>query len=253
MKLIGVLLAAGVGSRLLPYTTGIPKPLVPVEMGHGRIKVVIERLIEQAKAAGVTDFIVVVNYKKDAIMDYLGNGSRFGVNVYYCFQETLNGDAGGIFLSKDLLKERFLVLDADNYYEDELVFKKILDAHNKSGAIATVVTTKVTDTSKYAIMKLSPDFEVQDLVEKPMDNPKWTNMAKLGIFVFEPQALTKYDQSIAMREGGEFATTRFLKSLAEKGEKVKAVEISGFFTDIGTWDRYDELIAWINRKNSSKA
>ncbi len=245
----GVFLAAGVGSRLLPYTTGIPKPLVPVEMGNGRIKVVIERLLEQVKRAGVTDAIIIVNYKKDAIMDYLGNGSRFGLNIYYVFQEQLNGDAGGIYLSKSLLTERFMVMDADNYYEDDDVFKKILDYHVKHKAVATVATTHVKDPRKFAIMKTQGDT-VLDLVEKPQEDKKWENMAKLGIFVFEPAVLTKHDQSIAMREGGEFATTQILKNLAAKGELVKCVPIEGFFTDIGTWERYDEFIAWKNKKKS---
>ena len=242
--MMAILLAAGVGSRLQPYTQGIPKPLVPLGFHGGRIKVVAERLLEQVKNSGITDVVFVVNHKKEAIMDYFGNGSRFGVNALYCFQEELNGDAGGIYLLKNHLKETFLVLDADNYYEDDEVFKKVIEYHKKHKASATVAMTKVQDTRKYAIMKVEGD-KVRDLVEKPLENPKWNNDAKLGIFVFEPSALFKFDQNIALSEQGSFSTTQILKSLSQKGNDVRAVKIEGHFTDIGTWDRYQEFQEWL--------
>jgi NDP-sugar pyrophosphorylase family protein len=223
---------------------------VPLSISNGRIKVVIERLLEQLKKAGVRDVIVVVNYKKEALMDYLGDGKRHGMNVWYCFQEDLNGDAGGIYLSKNLLKETFMALDADNYYEDDLVFKKIVDEHKKHKPIATVARTRVEDTRNYAIMKLDGD-NVVDLIEKPMENPKWNNDAKLGIFVFEPE-IFDYDQNVALSETGSFSTTHLLKSLAKKGKKVRAVPISGYFTDIGTWDSYEKFVAWFSKHGGKK-
>lgn len=250
-NMMAILLAAGVGSRLQPYTQGIPKPLVPLGFHGGRIKVVAERLLEQVKAAGINDVVFVVNHKKEAVMDYFGNGSRFGVNILYCFQEELNGDAGGIYLMKDYLKETFMVMDADNYYEDDMVFKKVLDYHKKHESDATVATTKVKDTRKYAIMKLEGD-KVLDLVEKPLENPKWDNDAKLGIFVFEPNVLFKHEQSMALSEQGSFSTTQILKSLSKKGHDVRAVRIEGHFTDIGTWDRYQEFQDWL-LKHGKKA
>ena len=240
-----VVLAAGLGTRLAPYTNGIPKPLVPLSLEGGQIKVVAERLIEQLKRAGVTQVIFIVNHKKEAIMDYFGNGKRFGLTIFYCFQEELNGDAGGVYLSKDLLDGTFIVIDADNYYEDADVFKSIVEFHKKSKATATVATTKVQDTRKFAIMKIEKD-DVKDLVEKPLENPKWNNDAKLGIFVFEPEVF-KLSQNAALNESGTYSTTRLLKSLADKGKIVKALPVKGYFTDIGTWDSYQKFHEWLSK------
>ncbi len=248
--MMAVVLAAGIGSRLHPYTQGIPKPLVPLSIEGGQIKVVAERLLEQLKHAGVTEVIMVVNHKKEAIMDYFGNGKRMGLTIFYCYQEELNGDAGGIYLSKELLKDTFVVIDADNYYEDADVFKKIVEAHKKFKATATVASTKVEDTRRFAIMKVQGD-KVSDLVEKPMENPKWNNDAKLGIFVFEPK-IFKYGQEMALNESGTFSTTKLLKSLADKGEDVRAVPVKGYFTDIGTWDSYSKFHEWL-QKHGGKA
>ncbi len=241
--MMAVVLAAGIGSRLHPYTQGIPKPLVPLSIEGGQIKVVAERLLEQLKRAGVADVVMVVNHKKDAIMDYFGNGKRYGLSIFYCFQEELNGDAGGIYLSGNLLKETFIAIDADNYYEDDDVFKKMAEAHKESKATATVATTKVDDTRKFAILKVE-NGRVLDTVEKPLENPKWGNDAKLGIFVFEPE-IFELGQEAALNESGIFSTTRLLKTLADEGREVRAVPIKGVFTDIGTWDSYQKFHEWV--------
>ncbi|MBI5035718.1 nucleotidyltransferase family protein [Candidatus Micrarchaeota archaeon] len=240
-----VVFAAGAGTRLAPYTHGIPKPLVPVSVGKGRIKVVVERLLEQLKNAGVTDVFMVVNYKKDAIMDYFGDGGRFGLDILYCYQEQLNGDAGGLYLCNRLLTDTFIAIDADNYYGDDDVFKKVLEYHQKHKPTATIATTEVDNVSKYAIVKLDKSGKVLDLVEKPLKS-EWGNNAKLGIYVYEPE-IFKHDQRICLSETGSFSNTQLLKSLIGKGHEVRATKIDGYFTDIGTWDNYEQLINWIGK------
>lgn len=249
VAMFAVVFAAGSGTRLAPYTYGIPKPLVPVSVGKSRIKVVVERLLDQLIRAGVEDVFMVVNYKKDAIMDYFGDGSRFGLNILYAYQEQLNGDAGGLYLCKDHLKDTFFAIDADNYYGDDDVFVNVLKYHEKHGAIATVATTPVENVTKYAILKTAKDGKVLDLVEKPLKS-EWGNQAKLGIYVYEP-GIFKYDQRVCLNESGAFSNTQLLKGLIHKGHDVRSVKIDGYFTDIGTWDNYEALIAFLNGKEKN--
>lgn len=237
-----IIFAAGMGTRLVPYTIGIPKPLVPISMKNG-IKVVIERLIDQIKVAGITEILIVVNYKKESIMDYLGNGSRFGVNIAYLYQEELNGQIGAMNLAKKFIGEdEFLVTDGDNYYGDDELFKKIIEFHKKSNAYATVNAVKVEDARTYAILKEDEKNNLLDIIEKPKEEKYWTNIAKLGIVVLKKEA---FDIPLekTKTEFGDHSITQLLKYLAlEAKEIVKVYNIEGFFTDIGTWDSYDSFI-----------
>lgn len=241
-----IILAAGMGTRLAPYTIGIPKPLVPISMNKG-IKVVIERLIEQLLHAGIKDIFVVVNYKKDSIMDYLGNGSRFGVNIAYIFQETLQGQVDAMYLCRAFIDDDFVVTDGDNYYEDMDIFSSVIEAHKQSKAFATINTTRVANARMFAILKRDNKNNLLDIVEKPKANVYWENLAKLGIIVFDKEIFT-IEKEAAKSEFGDYSTTQLLKHLAKSGKVVKVVDIKGAFTDIGTWDSYEKFMQ-SKRKN----
>lgn len=115
------LLAAGIGARLQPLTDKIPKPLVKV-FGKPLIVHHIEKLVK----AGITNLVINVFYLKQQIIDYLGDGSAFGVNISYSIEDELLDTGGGILNALPLLGDNPFVLLSSDIYSD-YNYKKLLD------------------------------------------------------------------------------------------------------------------------------
>ena len=105
-----MILAAGFGSRMGPLTNHTPKPLL--EVGG---KPLIFWHIEQLKKAGFTDIIINVAYLGQQIIDYLGNGSKYGINIVFSDEQNEGAleTAGGIIKALSLLTDTFLVVNGD--------------------------------------------------------------------------------------------------------------------------------------------
>ena len=103
-----VILAGGKGTRLKPYTTVIPKCLMPI----GDMPI-LEIIIRQLRLYGLEEIIIAVGYLRELIMAFLGNGDRFEVNIEYSKEEQPLGTVGGLSLIKDKLKETFLMINGD--------------------------------------------------------------------------------------------------------------------------------------------
>lgn len=106
-----LILAGGKGTRLRPYTTVLPKPLMPV--GDYPI---LEIIFRQLKHAGVTDIILAVGYMSQLFQAFFQDGSRYGLNVSYSFEDVPLGTAGPIALALDQLDDDFLVLNGVRRY-----------------------------------------------------------------------------------------------------------------------------------------
>lgn len=127
-----VILAGGRGTRLAPYTTILPKPLMPI--GD---KPILDIVIRQLRHYGFTDITLAVGYLAELLMAYFGNGDRFGVNIQYSREEQPLGTAGPIALV-DGLVEPFLVMNGDVL--TTLNFRELMAYHRSSDAIATIAT-----------------------------------------------------------------------------------------------------------------
>ena len=101
-------MAGGKGTRISSVASDIPKPMIKIEG-----KPVLEREIECLKEQGFKDIIITVSHLGNIIIDYFGDGSKFGVNIEYFFEKEPLGNAGALFKLKDKLKEDFLLLNAD--------------------------------------------------------------------------------------------------------------------------------------------
>jgi glucose-1-phosphate thymidylyltransferase len=158
-----IVLAAGKGTRLMPLTLAMPKEMIRVG-----IKPVIEHAIEVLKAGGITDILVVVGRKKEAIMDHLGSGERLGVDIYYRIQETPKGSANAVYHGKDFVgSDDFVVMYGDNYFKPYTAIKNVIKLHETKNADATLLLHPVTDPRRFGIVKLGANGEVLGIVEKP--------------------------------------------------------------------------------------
>lgn len=122
-----VILAGGKGTRLKPYTTVFPKPLMPI--GD---KPILEIIIRQLKSCGLEDIIITVGHLGELIMTFFGDGSQLGVNIKYSKEDKPLGTAGGLGLIKEELKDTFLVVNGDTL--TTLNFSELINCHQRIGA-----------------------------------------------------------------------------------------------------------------------
>lgn len=234
-----VILAAGRGSRLAPYSDILPKPLMPVETKKdGSFVTIIDKMIEQIKLAGVIEFVVVVNYKASLIIEHLKDGSQIGVKIAYVFQSELDGNAGAFYRAQHLVKgDDVIVTDSDNFISNDNVFKSMADLHKAKKASLTVGVCTVENVKKFAIIKTDSNGNALDIFEKPDDASYWGHLAKSGMMILSND-LAQLPRDISVTEKGEYTTTQIVKHCIVNKLPIELHSIDGGFYDIGTWAEY---------------
>ena len=234
-----VILAAGRGSRLQPYSDFLPKALMPIGISPaGSFETIIEKLIRQIRRAGIEEIVVVMNYRAEAIMHCLGDGAAYSTRISYVFQDKLDGNAGAFYRAQHLVAgSPVLVTDCDNDITDDDLFAAMRAAHANSGAACTVAVCEVEDVTKFAIIKTNADGKPVDIYEKPADAKTWGTLAKSGMMIFSAE-LVGLDRSISKSPAGDFTTTAIIKYCLEHDLLVLLHRIETGFHDIGTWSEY---------------
>ena len=232
-----VVLAAGKGTRLKPYSNIIPKALMPIGTDSNCVfYTIIERIIRQLRTADVLEIVVVVNYMADMIQSYLKDGREFGVKISYVFQDVLDGNGGAFYRAQHLVSsDDVIITDCDNFFEDDRIFVKMKETHIRSSSDITVGVSRVRDITKYAIIMLDNEGNPVDIFEKPKNKEKWGNIAKSGAMILSSD-LAKLDRKISMTKNNEYTTTEIVRYCIVHNLNVALHEIS--FTDIGTWNEY---------------
>ncbi|MFP4362722.1 MAG: nucleotidyltransferase family protein [Spirochaetia bacterium] len=236
-----VILAAGKGTRLAPYSDIIPKPLMPIEKDNeGRFGTIISRLAQQIRTAGITEAVIAVNYKAGMILEHMGDGSRFGLKISYVFQEELDGNAGAYYRAQHLVEnEAVLITDCDNFFDDTVI-PLIVKHHYEKKPALTVGTCPVENVKKFAIIKTDKSGKAVDIYEKPKSAEQWGNTAKSGLMVLSPK-IAAMDRAIAQTGSGEYTTTEIISHCIRSNEEIQLFNIQGGFHDIGTWPEYIPL------------
>jgi len=225
----GLIPAAGLGTRLQPITLAIPKELLLI--GN---KAVIEYVIESMKEVGITDITVIVGWRKNAILDYLGSGKRLGVNISYVVQDDRNGLAKAVESGKQLMgDEPFLVVLGDDFFYPKTFLKEILDFHKKQNADATIGVAEIEDPTRHGIIKPGDNNKIEDIVEKPSKEKAPSNLGCMGVYIFEPSI---FDAIKKTKPGfkDEYQITDSIKIMIEEGYKVLYSKINGEHIDVGT-------------------
>ena len=133
-----------------PYTNAIPKELLPVDG-----VAVIEHVIEAFKLADIIDISVVVGWKKNAILDYLGSGKRMGVNLTYVVQDERLGLANAILAGENVIKdESFAIVLGDNFFYPKTFLLDLKKFHMENKADVTLGVVDVEDTTRYGILDI---------------------------------------------------------------------------------------------------
>jgi NDP-sugar pyrophosphorylase family protein len=215
-----IILAGGKGTRLLPYTTILPKPLLPI----GEMPI-LEVILRQMKRAGVNTVILTVGHLSALLRSYFGNGQQWGLDISYSYEEKPLGTAGPISLVQGLDKP-FLVTNGDVLTTLDL--KKMLAFHRQKGGIATIAAHRRQVRIDLGVIRSEADGQVSGYIEKPTN--EYT--VSMGVYVFEPRVL----DYIPVGEYLDFPD--LVLKLIASGEKVYSYTFDGYWMDLGRPDDY---------------
>lgn len=219
-----VVLAGGKGTRLHPYTTVLPKPLMPI----GDVPIV-EVVLRQLARAGFTDVTMATGYLAELMMAYCGDGSKFGVTLEYSREEAPLGTAGPIALV-GRLNDTFLVMNGDLL--TTIDHRAMLAQHRARRATATVATFERKVPIDLGVLKLGDDDRIVDYVEKPT----LEYSVSMGIYLFEPEVLR------FVPRGERLDLPDLVLGLLRAGRTVQAYRHRGYWLDIGRHDDYETAI-----------
>ncbi len=219
-----VILAGGKGTRLMPYTTVLPKPLMPI----GDMPI-LEVVLRQLKAAGVTRVTMAVGHLAELLQAFFGNGKRFGIPIDYSIEEKALGTVGPLTLL-DGLDATFIMMNGDIL--TTLDYRDLLRFHRESGAVCTIATYVRNVKIDFGVIEADDKNMLTGYVEKPNLDYR----VSMGIYVFEPAAL-------AYLEKGEYRDfPDLVKTLIADGKKVASYAFTGYWLDMGRADDYARAI-----------
>jgi NDP-sugar pyrophosphorylase family protein len=224
-----VVLAAGEGTRLRPWTLDRPKVMLDVA---GRP--LLQRHVEWLKPHGVEEFYFNLHYLPEAVTRHFGDGSPFGVKVITSTEETLQGTAGALRAFRPYLDSTFLVHYGDVY--SELDVAKMLAFHREKGAQATLVVHETSHPHDSDIVELGPDARVIAVHHKP-GSDRFGRIGNAACYILEPRAL---DFVPPGPKPADFCQDVFPAMIAA-GEPVYGYDTDEFLMDMGTPDRYEAL------------
>ncbi len=177
-----LILAGGKGERLRPYTEDRPKPMVPVNGTP-----IIEHQIRWLASHGVDHFVLLCGYLHQVIQEYFGDGARWGVSIEYCIEDSPLG-RGGAFkqgFARVPKSEPFVLgTNGDNLNTQDL--RAVLDAHQNSNALVTVMLTQLR--SPYGIATIDEGNRITGFMEKPL-LPFWLNA---GVYVISSECFDRF-------------------------------------------------------------
>ena len=219
-----VILAGGRGRRLTPYTTILPKPLMPI----GDISI-LEVVLRQLKHAGFEEITMAVGYLAELLMAYLGDGSKFGLHISYSREEKPLGTAGPLSLIKGL-DEPFLVMNGDLL--TSLDYQAMWEHHRSGGAIGTLATFQRSVNIDLGVIETNPQGLVTGYIEKPT----YHYTVSTGIYVFDPSVLAFIppDKPMDLPE--------LVSGLLAAGHRIATYPFEGHWLDIGRHEDYGRAI-----------
>ena len=218
-----VILAGGKGVRLRPYTTTLPKPLVPIGDSHA----ILEIILHQLSAYGFRSVTLAINHMGRLIRAFVGDGSQWGMQIDYAEETVPLSTVGPLFGLRDRLPEHFLVMNGDVL--TDLDFGDLLQAHVLSGAPLTVATALRSAKIDFGVLEVT-DAKIVGFTEKP----SLTYRVSMGVYGMSRATIEPYPRGLA------FGFDQLVRDLLQQRRPPACFEFNGYWLDIGRPDDYDE-------------
>ncbi|SAL14036.1 D-glycero-d-manno-heptose 1-phosphate guanosyltransferase [Caballeronia udeis] len=216
-----IILAGGKGTRLRPFTTLIPKPLVPLGGKYS----ILEIVLMQLKKAGFTHVTLAVNHLSNLIMAYFGDGSRLGLKLDYSLEDEPLSTIGPITLIDDL-PENFLVMNGDILCD--LDYRAFFDSHERDGSDVSVSAYQREVKVDFGVLKYDEENRLTAFQEKPV----YHFDVSMGIYCINRRVIE------SLPRGKIYGFDNLMVDGLEKGTKIQIKPFSGYWLDIGRPDDY---------------
>jgi UDP-N-acetylglucosamine diphosphorylase/glucosamine-1-phosphate N-acetyltransferase len=210
-----VVLAAGEGQRLRPFTVTRPKAMLSIAD-----KPILQYIVEALAQNGIRNIVFVVGYRKEQVYDYMGSGEQFGVNITYVTQESQLGTAHALSQVREVAEDEFLVLSGDNLIEAGTIsdFVKVKPQ--------AMLVKRVDNPVRYGVVNIEQG-EVKDIVEKPKE--AGSNIVNTGIYAFTREIFEFTESLLDIPD--------VLNDMIAKGHTINALETDDTWLDIVyPWD-----------------
>lgn len=216
-----VILAGGMGTRLAPYTTVFPKPLMPVG-GRPILELVLRRLRRQ----GIRRTTLAVSYLEELIRAFFGDGAKLGIQLDYYREETPLGTAGVLSMLEDL-PDPCLVMNGDVLTTIDIAAMARL--HHEKKAVMTVATQLREVAIDYGVLEVDGDGDITNYAEKPV----LRYLVSAGINVIGAEAVRM------LRRGERCDVPTLVTRVVERGMRVATYNSGAYWRDIGRTDDYE--------------
>jgi NDP-sugar pyrophosphorylase family protein len=214
-------MAGGYGTRLMPLTEAVPKPMLPI---GGRP--ILEHIVEQFRAAGIRSVNFAIHYKGKIIQDYFGDGSRFGISVGYTEEDQPLGTAGALRSLKDF-DEPILVINGDIL--SKIDFNAFFNFHKEQNAQMTVAVRIHEVSVPYGLIE-TDGVAITGLVEKPVIR----HFVNAGIYLLNPEVRAYIPRD------RRFDMTDLIERLVQQKCAVVSFPILDYWMDLGRHADYEQ-------------
>jgi len=217
-----ILLAGGKGTRLRPYTTLVPKPLVPI----GGETSILEIVIGQLKRRGFTHLTLAVSHLAHLIESYIGDGSRWDLTIDYSLEPEPLGTIGPLTLLKDL-PEDFLVMNGDIL--TDLDYGAFLRDHTQRRHSVSVSAFKRTSAIDFGVLEYDPQGRLTAFKEKP----RYHFDVSMGIYGMSRSVIE------ALPPGKPYGFDQLMVDGLRNGLDIRVKPFDGFWLDVGRPEDYE--------------
>ncbi|MBI4238651.1 MAG: NTP transferase domain-containing protein [Deltaproteobacteria bacterium] len=224
-----VILAGGEGRRLRPYTTILPKPLMPLGQ-----KPILEYVIERLVRAGIRDIAVSVGYLSGLIEAYFGSGEKWNAQLEYLQEATPLGTVGPLHLVRGV-EDAFLVINGDILTNVD--FQAFASFHQREQHALSIATVRKEVKIDLGVLELNSRGIVTDYREKPVLH----HDVSMGVYCCSPRVLSYIPQ------GQRCDLPDLVKTILRAGEPVGAYRHEGYWLDIGRPEDYERALDELER------
>lgn len=216
-----VILAGGLGTRLLPLTKKTPKPMLP--LGE---KPILEHLIDWNKKNGVESIVLCVSHLRKSIEDYFGDGKKFGVSIEYAISDKPLATAGQLKTAEEFVDETFVCMYGDSIFDFSL--KNMIKQHKAKKAFVTMGLDEFKTNLAYGVINTSKTGKVERWNEKPEIKVN----VNMGCYVMQPEIFS------LIPKNKPYGMDDVIKKAIGKKKLVSSFITKKGFTDIGNKESY---------------
>jgi mannose-1-phosphate guanylyltransferase len=216
-----VILAGGLGTRLQPYTTFLPKPMLP--LGE---KPILEHLIEWTSKNGIKSVVLCVSYLRKTIEDYFEDGKRFGVSIEYAISNKPLATAGQLKTAEEFIDDTFVCMYGDSIFDFNL--RSMINQHKQKKSFVTMSLYEYKTNLPYGVIETNKTGKVIAWNEKPEIKAN----INMGCYVMEPEIMDLIPKNIP------YGMDDVIKKAMSKKKPVSSIVSKKGFLDIGNKASY---------------